>query len=488
MRALLHKLLTVVFALLLFVPLNVSPMTEVAFAAQALDSGFPNPERGFYDQDAPFWFDTQRTPQNVDTLRALRQRGISMLRWYFLVDEYRSVPFPNDALTFMRAQLQAVRDAGLKVIPRFAYNFPTSGTYPYQEPDAPVDRVLAHIAQLEPILREYADVIAFMEIGFVGAWGEWHSSTNNLVNFPSGINASSRVIVERLLQALPPERMIAMRYPPYKQQFYGTTPLTPAQAHSGTPQARMGAHNDCFLASNTDWGTYPENEAAREALKNYLSLDNRYLPQGGETCNFGEDAQPYVGCTNVLSELVRLRYSTLNIDYEENVLNGWRTGGCFDEIADRLGYRFRLTGAVLSETAAPGGAFDIAFSLVNDGFAAPYNPRGLEIILRSGSGALYRLPLQTQYDPRFWLPDSGEITVSAQAGLPADMPPGQYEILLNLPDPQPTLYSRPEYAIRLANTGVWEAATGFNRLNAYVTIDAAPASTAYTGDWMFVGD
>lgn len=487
MRALLHKLLTVVIVLLLVLA-TAPATTQIAFAAQAVDSSFPNPERGFYDQDAPLWLERERSPQNAATLRALRERGISMLRWYLLIDEFRGAPIDDETLRYIRAQFQAARDAGMKVIPRFAYNFPTGGTYSYQDPDAPVDRVLAHIAQLEPILRDYVDVIAFMEIGFVGAWGEWHSSTNNLVNFPEGINDNSRAIVNRLLQALPPERMIAMRYTPYKQALYGSTPLTPQTAHTGTAQARMGAHNDCFLASNTDWGTYPEDAAARDALKTYLNLDNRFVPQGGETCNFGADAQPYIGCENALIDLARIRFSTLNIDYEENVLNGWRTGGCFDEIADRLGYRFRLTGAAMSETAAPGGAFDIAFTLVNDGFAAPYNPRGLEIILRSGSGALYRLALQTQHDPRFWLPENGDITVSVRAGLPANIPPGEYEILLNLPDPQPTLYGRPEYSIRLANSGMWESATGFHRLNAVVMVETAPATTLYQGEWVFAGE
>jgi hypothetical protein len=48
--------------------------------------------------------------------------------------------------------------------------------------------------------------------------------------------------------------------------------------------------------------------------------------------------------------------------------------------------------------------------------------------------------------------------------VPRSLPPGQYDRLLHLPDPSPRLYGRPEYSIRLANRGVWEPATGFNRL------------------------
>lgn len=37
-------------------------------------------------------------------------------------------------------------------------------------------------------------------------------------------------------------------------------------------------------------------------------------------------------------------------------------------------------------------------------------------------------------------------------------------MLLHLPDPEPALADRPEYAIQLANQGVWEPASGFNNL------------------------
>jgi hypothetical protein len=409
---------------------------------EAVDSGFANPERGFFDQNAPLWLDLERSPQDADALRDLRQQGISMLRLYLVIDEYRDAPIDNDTLDFIGVSFAAVREAGLNVIPRFAYNFPIGGRYPYHDPDAPLERVLSHIDQLQPLLREYADVITFMEIAFVGAWGEWHSSRNHMVDEETGINDNSRAIIDRLLQALPPERMVAIRYPPYKQQLYGNAPLTAEQSFSGTLEVGMGAYNDSFLALNTDWGTYPRNWIAREALKAYLSLDNRFVPQGGETCNADEDAQPYIGYENALADLACLRYSTLNIDYQEDLLNGWREGGCFDEIADRLGYRFRLISAPADALVVAGGEFDLSITLINDGFASPYNPRGFEIILRSlETAAIYRLPLQSDFDLRRWLPDVGEITIDVEAGLPADMPVGRYDLLLSLPDPQPLLYA-----------------------------------------------
>ena len=48
------------------------------------------------------------------------------------------------------------------------------------------------------------------------------------------------------------------------------------------------------------------------------------------------------------------------------------------------------------------------------------------------------------------------------------MPAGQYQLLLELPDP--LLANRPEYSIRLANEGTWDAVTGLNNLNATITV------------------
>ncbi len=439
--------------------------TPTTIRYEPLTVNIANPERGFYDQDAVLWFNDERNPMTVDYLRGLRRQKITLVRWYFLIDEFRQSPIDADTLTFIDSQFDAAREAGVKVIPRFAYNFPTSGEYPYSEPDAPLKRVLAHIDQLAPILQENADVIALMELGFVGAWGEWHSSTNHLVDDETGINDASRQIVARLMAALPQSRTLAMRYMPYKQQLYGDSPLTPAEAFGGSDKARMAAHNDCLLASATDWGTYSENATVREAQKRYLSLDNRFVPQEGETCNANAEAQPYIQCANALAELKRMRWSALNIDYHPQVLNTWRRQGCFDTIAQKLGYRLRLLSLTYTPTVRAGTNLTLMLKLRNDGFASPYNPRGLELVLRNqANGQLYRFDLRDRFDPRRWLPRRKAYTLNITQALPPDLPTGTYDLLLNLPDPAPTLYGRPEYSIRFANKGTWEASTGFNKL------------------------
>jgi len=149
------------------------------------------------------------------------------------------------------------------------------------------------------------------------------------------------------------------------------------------------------------------------------------------------------------------RFNTLNSGYLKDVLDGWVSGGCMPEIRRRLGYRFRL---VHSSARVQGTQLHLEITVHNDGFANLYNPRPLFLVCRNrASGKLERFPVGD--DPRYWMPgeDSGfHISVK--------LPPGEYELLIHLPDAAPQLRDRPEYAVCFANPDVREPATGMNRL------------------------
>src|ERR1019366_6471559 len=180
------------------------PLTLAAASYPPSDLDFPNPERGFYVQQA---YEPERgRPHPLDPagLRQARDNGMSLLRMYWVLSEFRDRPLSPAMLDRVRADFATARASGVKVIGRFAYNFGPTGA-----PDAPLDRVLAHLDQLGPVLRENADVLAFLEAGFIGTWGEWHDSTN-------GLMGHTREIVSKILAALPPDRMLALRYPRLK--------------------------------------------------------------------------------------------------------------------------------------------------------------------------------------------------------------------------------------------------------------------------------
>ena len=415
---------------------------HVAYAADRSD--FPNPERGF--------------SKSKGSGAAARAAGLTLAHVYFRLDAFKDSALPPSFLAEVSRRFAEARASGIKLVPRFTYNFPDEPFRPGLDGDAPLERVLQHLDQLAPVLRDNADVIAFMEAGFVGAWGEWHHSTHGLTQ-PS----AERTIVMRLLDILPPTRSVVVRYERDKRAIFGRdTPLTSAEAFTGSPIARVGHHNDCFLASDNDFGTYqPTATRPIAAAKAHLSAENRYVPQGGETCNIAADAQPYVGCANALKELADQHWSQLNGDYHPGVLALWKRQGCHAEISERLGYRLRLVRSLYPATVRRGGVLRARITLVNDGFAAPYNPRDIELVLRNAAGREVRRKLPQ--DPRRWLPGAA-IALDLAVRLPKGMQSGNYQAYLALPDPAPRLRARPEYAIRLANLNSWDPRTGDNAL------------------------
>jgi hypothetical protein len=401
-------------------------------------TGVVNPERGV------FQFHDLRS---LGALGGLRAQGYSLIYGKVLLADHRARDLDATLLGEIERAFAAVRAAGLKVLPRFYYADDGSS------PDAPIDRVLAHIAQLAPLWRANADVIAVLHPGFVGAWGEWHSSTNDLT-----APATRKRIFDALLEALPPDRMTLTRRPSFKRDAYGG-PLTAPAAFSGTALARIGHLNDCFLASSNDSGTY---QAPGE--EQYAVTDSAFVPVGGETCAANP---PRSACPSALAELARLHWSFINTSYHPAVIQSWKDGGCFATITCRLGYRLALLRHESPASARPGDSMTVAVRLVNDGWAPPYNPRPVFLVLAGGAGA--RHVVATDADPRRWAP--GEtVDVRLVAPLPVDLPAGNYQLGIWMPDSSPSLRANSAYAVRISSGATWDPATGTNLLEARVTV------------------
>lgn len=413
---------------------------------------FANPERGFYHHTG----DCDKADFSQSTLQSYRtSQGISLVMCVFYLAEYKNGPIAQAALDQLQQQLATVRAAGLKMVLRLAYTTSTTGD------DATKDRVLAHLDQLAPYLNAGKDVIAVVQTGLIGAWGEWYYTQNfgNAGVVSATDWANRKAVTDKLLSVVPSTRMIQLRTPKFKRTMYSTTPVQPGDAYNGSSLSRIGHHNDCFLASADDFGTY-ENPSVEYP---YLQAETTYVAMGGETC--GVNA-PRSECPTATAELAQFHWSFLNTDYEPNVLNSWNSGGCLTTVSKNLGYRFRLESGTYPATASPGGSLPISFTVHNDGYATPFNPRNLELVLRNTStGTTYKLPMSS--DARRWTAGTST-TVSQTLTAPTSLPAGSYALLLNLPDP--LLSTRPEYSIRLANQGTWDAATGMNSLLHTLTV------------------
>jgi len=484
---------------------------NVALTYAESQEDFMNPDRGFYTHTEGIASRFQ--PLTVDQLRRYRNQAYTpqganyavrsslVLRLYVL-DAFLNAPISSSFLTKIQQDFNAAREAGVRLILRFTYTItPKSGSCgekwicpPYG--DAPKALILQHIQQLKPYLQSNSDVIAVVQSGFIGVWGEQYytdhfgDASSNGARKLSDQNWRDRLEVLRaLLDAVPSNRMVQVRYPQIKQKMiYGiqasvnSAPLSASQAFSKQDIARIGFHNDCFLSAPDDTGTYWDYGTSNTpvsnqttALKSYFVNDSKYVAVGGETCM--DSFNPQSDCNGIaLSSMNDLNYSFLNAGYSVEVNNDWQDGKCMDQIKNRLGYRLVMKKGTFPTQFTVGGTLSLGLELENVGFTAPFNERALILILRNSTTAQeYKIAISgANTDSRFWLPGT-PIQLNSSITLPGTIPAGKYTLLLQIADKSGNdqIANRPEYCIRMANEGTWEAQTGYNQLKHTLTISTA---------------
>lgn len=412
-----------------------------------------NPERGFF------------TPYELPGkagFSPVRLTGNTLVHLNIRLDDYRESELPQAVLDGLEVNFNDIRDGGVKAILRVAYN---QGPFPDTEPDASKAWVLRHIEQLAPLFQKHSDVIAWVEAGFIGAWGEWHTSTNGLDNI-----SDKRDILNALLAAIP-GRYVQVRYPATIIELYPE----PQQA----AQAFVAHHNDCFLSSATDVGTYErDGENTIERDQAYLAELTGITPMSGESC---APFPPRSECNSAIREMELLHFSAINEAYHKGILRSWDAGGCMDEVVNRLGYRIMLTEASFNEQVHPGGLVNLKVEIENTGFSAPVNPRPIFVVLQQDQ-SIYLTNLDP-LDARSFQPGASSFTT--QLRLPSNMAEGAYNLALWLPDPAESLQNNPLYAIRFANENVWDESNGYNILG-QVTVSKSAGGSVEKSDSLTV--
>ncbi len=431
-----------------------APSTTVTYPSTT--DIFLNPERGFY---------TAIDLAKARDLTQVRPGGKSLVYGAVHLEKYlganHAKDLPAQLLTDLRAGFAALRSAGIKAVVRFVYD--DGQGYPAGANDAPKDWMIKHIQQLGPIARENQDVTFAYQMGFVGAWGEDHTS-KNFPDGPAGAPARKEVL-EAMLANFGPSRTVLVRMPAYKRMYYGQTATNASAAFSAASSARVGHFNDCFVSGADDVGTYQFEPV--EVLKTYLASDTTYVPIGGETCA----VHARNSCATTTAEMKRLHWTFINNDYHPEVLATWKNQGCRPDIERQLGYRLSLVSGSFAPKVLPGGSFNLEVRIKNDGWATVHNPRPLVLVL-DGPGGKSEATLLTTIQR--WLP--GEHTLRASVRIPSSLATGSYRLALWMPDGAASIRDRPEYAIRLANQSVWNSADGTNTMGTIAIDKTAPGS------------
>ncbi|XP_071104254.1 uncharacterized protein [Haliotis cracherodii] len=415
-----------------------------------------NPHRGFVDQivGTASHFD----PLTVSHLDSERRRsGMTMVWRTYVLDTFRTKAMSADFLHKIRVDLTNVHTAGMTVVLRFCYTFHMNQHAPYG--DATEHQILQHIQQLKPIFHDFEGVITSVEAGFIGTWGEWYYTTyfgdpehrNFHIDPYYGYTPQQwqgrKNVLTALLDAVPQSIQVQLRYPGQKiAMFHTTKPITYADVNKNTKSyvARIASHNDCFLSSDNDVGTYKNASIERP----YLAAETRYLIIGGETCRLTKNDRDH--CPTALSEMKTFHWTWLNQQFDKDMYNLWAREGCYEEVHRKLGYRLRLTESILPDSVQKGGDFCVHLTLTNDGFAAPVKEMDVTLVMHDkASGKYYGTPI-TSVDVRVWQPNEHH-TIATSVNIPTNIPAGQYDLYLAIGDK--IMKHESDYYVLLANNG-----------------------------------
>ena len=421
-------------------PLEPDPQWMQTFPPS--DANFPNPDRGFYSSAAWNFLDEW----DPDGVQRAWLAGHRLLMARVQLDAWRDTDLPPSLLAQLSQRLDQVRAAGMKVTLLFNYDFSEAGQ------DASAERIRQHLRQLKPVLAAHAAVVPFMRAGFIGAWGEWHSSASGgsctgEPDEPACVAAQAHRLLVRdaLLDNVPATTQIGIRYPADLMRWY-PDPLQ---------QRRLGLHNDCFLAGPSDTGTYDD-----EPERDYAAAVTQWVAFGGETCENGE-LPLRSSCADILSEGPRYHLAWLNADYAPSVVAGWQAQGCLPRVSAFMGYRLQLDALTHVGKAARGEELVFDVDMRNVGWSRLFTPRRLVVWLRhrdtgavwsASGGDLRDLPAQASSSSR----------LRVRMSVPPAAQPGVHDVWLGVPDIFAATESDPRFAVRFANADAADAQQGWS--------------------------
>jgi len=420
--------------------------------AQKYDKSIPNPNRGFYTTQITRL--SQFKPLTNSYLQSLVDKGKTVLYRAYCLDTLKTENHVSeDFIHKLQDDFDLVENVGIKLIIRIYYS------YTEEESDARLKIVLQHIKDLKDVLTANAKSIFALQIGYIGTYGEGYY-TNDDFGDRGQINDqqwNNRLeVIKAVLLNTSPETAVLVRTPEIKIKFLNSGVLDKGSIVDLKNRNRLGYFNDCFLSSDNDVGTYENDDEY-----NYVKKDTHSVPIVGETCRNYESR---TNCKSAIAELERMHFSSLNNDYNESVLNYWKEGGCYDEIAERLGYQLILNRMIATTESTANSIITFHVEGFNNGFSSPFDYRIAKVILKSDNmQCTKRIPIKaTQWKA------GNYFSICAYLQLPKNMKVGKYEYILEIADSNSHNNSRRN--ILFVNKSTQNLKDRMNHLRQYITI------------------
>jgi len=435
-----------------------------------------NPERGFYRHQDEEWA-SGNLVIDFGKYKACYDAGYTLAFLYCGLDQYdpsHNQPISSTQIERLRTHLETFQAVGMKCILRFTFTndvtfVSNTAVPPFNDHD--LDVIEAHLDQLQSEIFAHpsSNAIAVVQAGFIGAWGEWHYTAHfadangdrDVKDLDAAVLAKRKLVLDKLLDVVPEHLMVQMRYAPERYRLFPTELTSAVQ---NVPQTRVGIHDDAFLNSDGNLGTFRGDQLrTEEQYRAYSENESRFVVFGGEMNN--EIGNANRTPERAKAELIRNRYSFFNWDFNRDTLLEWeRLGQVVSEMKRYLGYRLVLVQSDLPESVQIGSSFSGSIRIRNDGWGSVYNQKRVKLVFKNQNlEAETELPIDLRELLPGTLPNDqdNEKLFEFNVSLPATLLAGDYSLSLKIMDLN---LDAKAFCILTANQHTWDSSDGMNSL------------------------
>ena len=366
--------------LILIMGKNISNANEYEESKETLR----NPDRGFYKL---VQIELQEGNENFsdfeDKIEDIKKEDtdVSIISFQLNLKKFVSkTQLSEEKLEDINQYFSIMRKYGYQVIFRVVYD--SKGE---ENPEPEFDEILMQIDSLKDIYTKNQDIILVVEAGFLGSYGEWHDGKYD------EDKEKRNELIKKLLDTIPESIQINLRRPSFITDYIeNNKTVTKENAFSNDEIARLGLHNDGYLASDTDLGTYEKDERNESLI--WQEKQTLFTIFGGECQN--KDSV-YTDLEKAIADMKKRHCVYLNKTYDREVKEKWKqvqysnnsdiynseTG--YKYIQDHLGYRLDLRESDIQMQPNTGN-IEIEMNIENVGFANIVRKKQVEVILKNG--------------------------------------------------------------------------------------------------------
>jgi hypothetical protein len=368
-----------------------------------------------------------------------------------------SGPLSAEILSGIDMRLARFAGSGKRLLVRFVYNLGPIGP---SARDVPSALILTHIDQLAPVLLKHQDLVFALEAGFLGTWGEWHSSTSGNDNAKIRNNT-----VARLMGHFGGHFPVLLRYPSHLIDYLD----------GAAPSPGLGLHDDYFASDSSDGGTWGHHslfDKSRDTLQRFAAEIASTSMFVGE---FGALDPERQSCTELDQYSQRFHPQSIALGiWPTSIGATLSANGCALQFFNKVGTRIELLNGVILGSSSKSETMRLELTFANTGYGRVIRARPVTLVLSRGEHEVARqlIPID-DVDLRKLAPGAESVTFAFDVRIPLDFSatPSSLPLVASLwiPDPAPSLAALPAYALPLNNIDdngkdIFSARTGQNRI------------------------